>query len=198
MQSAGKTSSIESKVQITNTEILATPTVNPPAHLMEDARRVRDETELHDSRKSTPQGKSIPGLSAGVLNKPLLSEPHLQPSDIPLYSRRSPRIAGLNAAAVTDAPIETQSSPIAIGNQCSSEHQRGNTDRTWTATGRTRKRVVLSDCGSYSDKRTACISTHRKLQIRECSLITTSERQKAKAIRLARLHRCRVLVKPPR
>jgi len=114
MQSAGKTSSIESKVQITNTEILATPTVNPPAHLMEDARRVRDETELHDSRKSTPQGKSIPGLSAGVLNKPLLSEPHLQPSDIPLYSRRSPRIAGLNAAAVTDAPIETQSSPIAI------------------------------------------------------------------------------------
>ena len=114
MQSAGKTSSIESKVQITNTEILATPTVNPPAHLMEDARRVRDETELHDSRESTPQGKSIPGLSAGVLNKPLLSEPHLQPSDIPLYSRRSPRIAGLNAAAVTDAPIETQSSPIAI------------------------------------------------------------------------------------
>ena len=75
MQSAGKTSSIESKVQITNTEILATPTVNPPAHLMEDARRVRDETELHDSRESTPQGKSIPGLSAGVLNKPLLSEP---------------------------------------------------------------------------------------------------------------------------
>jgi hypothetical protein len=79
------------------------------AHLMEGARRIRDETELYDSRELTPQGKSIPGLSADVLNKPLLSEPDQQLAAIPLNSRHSPRIAGLDAAAVTDAHIVTQS-----------------------------------------------------------------------------------------